>query len=73
MPLLDIDSVISSKEVGSRFRLVNLASRRARELNSPVETTLSQQSVEFCKVTTNALNEIICNKITFEDDLQEGV
>jgi len=71
MPLLDIDKAISSKEIGSRFHLVNVASRRARELNSPNEDTLPQQSNEFSKVTTNALNEIIGYKVMFEDDLQE--
>ena len=71
MPLLDIDKAIGAQDIRSRFRLVNVASRRARELNAPVEETLPQQSEEFSKVTTNALNELISRKVTFEDDLRE--
>jgi len=72
MPLLDIDKLIGSKAIGSRFHLVNVASRRARELNFPMEDTLPQQSNEFSKVTTNALNEIICYKIAFDDEPQDS-
>ncbi len=72
MPLLDIDKAIGSEEVGSRFRLVNVASKRARELNAPTENTLPQQSTEYSKVTTNALNEIIRHEIAFVDDQQES-
>ena len=68
MPLLDIDKAIAYEEIGSRFRLVNVASRRARELNFPTEETLPQQSEEYGKVTTNALNEIIRHEITFADN-----
>ena len=71
MPLLNIDEAINSEYIGSRFRLVSIASRRARELNAPAEDTLPRQSEDFSKVTTNALNELICNKVTFEGNLQE--
>lgn len=67
MPLLDIEKAIRSGEIDSRFRLVSIASQRARELNLPKETTVEMQSSEYTKVTTNALNEIIRNDIVFTD------
>lgn len=71
MPLLDIEKIISAKKVGSRFRLVSLASQRARELNEPNENTASQQSAEYLKVTTNALNEIIKDRLDFTDKMED--
>jgi DNA-directed RNA polymerase subunit omega len=68
MPLLDIEKAIRSDEVGSRFRLVNIAGQRARELNSPKEDTLARQSNEHTKFTTTALEEIIEKKIKFTDE-----
>ena len=64
MPLLDIENTIKV-DTDSRFRLVNIASQRARELNAPKEATTPEQSLEFTKVTTNALNEIIKRTIVF--------
>ena len=67
MPLLDIEKAIKSEEIQSRFRLVHLASQRARELNADTEDTISAQSHDFTKVTTNALNEIITHEVEFVD------
>jgi DNA-directed RNA polymerase omega subunit len=67
MPLLDIEKAIKTGEIDSRFRLVNIASQRARELNAPKENTMPEQHPEYTKVTTNALNEIINNDIKFTE------
>ena len=64
MPLLDIENTIK-EDTDSRFRLVNIASQRARELNAPKENTAPEQSFEYTKVTTNALNEIIRRDVVF--------
>lgn len=71
MPLLDIDKAIKLGEIDSRFRLVNIAAQRARELNAPKETTLPEQTHDYNKVTTNALEEIIEDKIAFSK-IDEG-
>lgn len=70
MPLLDIDKAIKTEEIRSRFRLVSLASQRARSLNSPEEGSLPPQSGTYTKVTTNALDEIIERKVEFVDEEQ---
>jgi DNA-directed RNA polymerase omega subunit len=66
MPLLDIEKAIKMDNVDSRFRLVNIASQRARELNAPREETVDPQSTKYTKVTINALDEIIDGTIAFE-------
>jgi DNA-directed RNA polymerase omega subunit len=67
MPLLDIEKAIRTGEIDSRFRLVSIASQRARELNMPAENTTPAQHPEYTKVTTNALNEIIRDEIKFQE------
>ena len=67
MPLLDIEKAIKLDNVDSRFRLVNIAGQRARELNAPGEDTTDPQSDTYTKVTTNALSEIIEGTIAFEE------
>ena len=63
MPLLDIEKAIKSDEISSRFRLVSMASQRARELNTDAESTLPAQVSKYNKVTTNALSEIITKRV----------
>ncbi|MDR2400253.1 MAG: DNA-directed RNA polymerase subunit omega [Deferribacteraceae bacterium] len=71
MPFLDIERAIKESDIGSRFRLVHIASQRARELNSPTEDTVKPLVTEYNKVTTNALDEIIERKLIFIDEIAE--
>ncbi|PLX69951.1 MAG: DNA-directed RNA polymerase subunit omega [Denitrovibrio sp.] len=68
MPLLDIEKVIEKDKLNSRFKLVHIAGLRARELNSPTETTVSRQNEDHTKVTTTALSEVIEKQIAFEQN-----
>jgi DNA-directed RNA polymerase omega subunit len=72
MPFLDIEKAIKESDIGSRFRLVHIASQRARELNAPSEDTPPPVVTDFNKITTNALEEIIERKIAFVDKNAEN-
>lgn len=63
MALLDIEKAINSERIRSRFRLVNMAGQRAREINTPKENTVPMQVTSYKKITTNALAEITSGKI----------
>jgi DNA-directed RNA polymerase subunit omega len=65
MPLLDIEKGIKNEKIKSRFRLAHLASKRARELNEIEEDTLPLQVNKYYKITTNAIAEIIEEKVDF--------
>jgi DNA-directed RNA polymerase subunit omega len=65
MPFLDIEKAIKESNIGSRFRLVHIASQRAREINDNKENTVLPKDPVFSKVTTIALDEIIEHKIDF--------
>lgn len=65
MAFLDIERVINQKNVDSRFKLVHLASLRARELNNPDETTVLSDVKQGEKVTSKALSDIVHNRIKF--------
>jgi len=68
VPLLDIEKIIEKDKLNSRFKLVHIAGLRARELNTPTDTTVSRQNEDHTKVTTTALNEIIEKQIEFEQN-----
>ncbi len=68
MPLLDIEKVIEKDKLNSRFKLVHIAGLRARELNTPTDTTVSRRNETHTKVTTTALSEIIEKEIDFEQN-----
>lgn len=63
MSIVDIEKGIGNKNIRSKFRLVAMASQRAREIMNPKENTLSVQDRKFLKPTTIALSEIVENKI----------
>lgn len=65
MSFQDIEKGIKSEKINSRFRLAHIASKRARELNEPKEDTLPLQVETNHKVTTNAVEEIISEKVNF--------
>lgn len=65
MPLLDIEKAINDEKLQSRFKLVHLAGLRAREINSPKDSTTPMQVKAHHKITTRALAEIIEEKISF--------
>lgn len=69
--LLDIEKTIKRPEIDSRFRLVNIVTQRAREVNSDREGVLPLQAHDYDKVTTNALEEIIENKVKFIEENPE--
>jgi DNA-directed RNA polymerase omega subunit len=73
MPFLDIEEAIKESSIGSRFRLVNIASQRARELNTPSESTAKStvNDKDFTKVTTIALKEVIDHDMIFEAENPE--
>jgi DNA-directed RNA polymerase omega subunit len=73
MPFLDIEEAIKESSIGSRFRLVNIASQRARELNTPSESTVKSMvnDKDFTKVTTIALKEVIDHDMIFETENPE--
>jgi DNA-directed RNA polymerase omega subunit len=73
MPFLDIERAIKESNIKSRFRLVHIASQRARELNSPTDKTAKPAVTAFNKVTTNALGEVIEHKIKFADEADEQI
>ncbi|MCA1927609.1 MAG: DNA-directed RNA polymerase subunit omega [Calditerrivibrio sp.] len=63
MSIVDIEKGIKNKNIGSKFRIVAMASQRAREIMNPKENTLSVQDKRFLKPTTIALAEIVENRI----------
>ncbi|ADR18926.1 DNA-directed RNA polymerase subunit omega [Calditerrivibrio nitroreducens] len=63
MAIVDIEKGIKNEFVKSRFRLVLMASQRARELINMKENTLPQQDNKYQKPTTIALAEIVERKI----------
>jgi DNA-directed RNA polymerase subunit omega len=63
MSVIDIEKGIKNETIRSRFRLVLMASQRAREIINPKEDTLPVQDKRFLKVTTIALYEITEGKI----------
>ncbi len=63
MAVVDIEKGIRNELVKSRFRLVLMASQRARELINAKENTLPPQEKRYQKPTTVALSEIIEQKI----------
>lgn len=65
MAFLDIERVINQKNVDSRFKLVRLASLRAKELNNPDENTILSDLKPGEKVTSKALSDIVHNRIKF--------
>jgi DNA-directed RNA polymerase omega subunit len=73
MPFLDREEAIKESSIGSRFRLVNIASQRARELNTPSESTVKSMvnDKDFTKVTTIALKEVIDHDMIFETENSE--
>jgi len=73
MPFLDIEKVINQKNIASRFKLVYLAGLRAKELNSPTETTYNPPQKVPQKVTTRALTDLINHKVVFHEELHGPV
>ena len=67
MAFLDIEKVINTETIGSRFKLVHLAGLRAKELNKPKEETVSPNIKEGEKVTSKALKDIVSNSIIFTE------
>jgi DNA-directed RNA polymerase subunit omega len=67
MPMLDIERRIKDEKVKSRFKLVRLASLRAKQLNKLKEDEIPLKHEKYHKVTTNALDEIIDKIIDFEE------
>ena len=65
MAFLDIERVINQKDVDSRFKLVHLAARRAKELNDPDENTVLADLKPGEKVTSKALSDIVRNRVKF--------
>lgn len=72
MSFLDIEKIINTKSVGSRFKLVHLAGLRAKELNDPNDDTYMTGYKSGQKVTSRALEDLVCNKIVFEEDSREN-
>jgi DNA-directed RNA polymerase omega subunit len=71
MALLDIEKAIGTDAIRSRFRLVSMASQRARELNTMDEGTLAPQDYSYTKVTTSALCEITTEKVYTESTMDD--
>lgn len=67
MPMLDIEKRIKDEKVKSRFKLVRLASIRAKQLNRMKEGDIPAKLERYHKVTTNALDEIIEKAVDFEE------
>ncbi|MEF3254509.1 MAG: DNA-directed RNA polymerase subunit omega [Deferribacterales bacterium] len=63
MAIVDIEKGVKNPLIKSRFRLVNLASYRARELMNPKENTLPAQDKRYLKPTTIALYEVVEGKV----------
>ncbi len=60
--------LLKKDKLNSRFKLVHIAGLRARELNTPTDTTVSRRNETHTKVTTTALSEIIEKEIDFEQN-----
>ena len=71
MAFLDIERVINQKDVDSRFKLVHLAALRAKELNDPDENTVLADLQPGEKVTSNALSDIVRNRVKFVEITDE--
>jgi DNA-directed RNA polymerase subunit omega len=67
MPMLDIEKRILDEKVKSRFKLVKLASLRAKQLNKMKDDTIPLKREKYHKMTTNALDEIIEGAVDFEE------
>lgn len=67
MAFLDIERIINTDNVGSRFKLVYLAGLRAKELNNPDDETYIAGYKNGQKVTSRALEDIVKGRITFEE------
>ncbi|MCD8491206.1 MAG: DNA-directed RNA polymerase subunit omega [Geovibrio sp.] len=67
MPMLDIEKRIKDEKVKSRFKLVRLASIRAKQLNRMKDDDIPLKLERYHKVTTNALDEIIEKAVDFEE------
>lgn len=67
MPMLDIEKRIKDEKVKSRFKLVKLASLRAKQINRQKEGDIPPKLERYHKVTTNALDEIIEKAVDFEE------
>ena len=67
MPMLDIEKRILDEKVKSRFKLVKLASTRAKQLNKMRNDVIPLKREKYHKITTNALDEIIEGAIDFEE------
>ncbi len=65
MAFLDIERIINQKNVDSRFKLVHLASLRARELNNPDENTVLSDLKPGEKVTSKAISDIVRHRVQF--------
>jgi len=63
MAIVDIEKDIKNEFIKSRFRLVIIASQRAREIINMKENTLPPQEKRYTKPTTIALAELIEQKI----------
>ena len=71
MAFLDIERVINQKDVDSRFKLVHLAALRAKELNDPYENTVLADLKPGEKVTSEALSDIVRNRVKFVEITDE--
>ncbi len=67
MAFLDIERVINSGDVGSRFKLVYLAGLRAKELNNPNDETYIAGYKSGQKVTSRALEDLVKERVVFEE------
>lgn len=67
MAFLDIERIINSGDVGSRFKLVYLAGLRAKELNNPDDDTYIAGYKSGQKVTSRALEDLVKERVTFEE------
>lgn len=65
--MLDIEKRIKDEKVKSRFKLVRLASIRAKQLNRMKDDDIPAKLERYHKVTTNALDEIIEKAVDFEE------
>ena len=72
MAFLDIEQSINRENIASRFKLVHLASLRAKELNNPAENTVMPELKPGQKVTSKALAELVNDKIDFEEINEEN-
>ncbi|MBQ3033479.1 MAG: DNA-directed RNA polymerase subunit omega [Deferribacterales bacterium] len=67
MSFLDIEKTINLGNVGSRFKLVHLAGLRAKELNNPNDDTYISGYKSSQKVTSQALEDLVFEKVNFSE------